>query len=101
MLIHHLALPDDWAAAQRAGDYRVSTRGVSLEQEGFIHCSLPHQVEQVRMMFYADVDDLLLLTLDTDLLTSPWRLDPVGDEEFPHAYGPINLDAVTGVQRVG
>jgi glutathione S-transferase len=101
MLIHHLALPDDWAEAQAAGDYRVSTRGVTLEQEGFIHCSKPEQVEPVREAFYADVHQLVLLTIDTDLLTSPWQLDPVEDQEFPHVYGPINLGAVVDVSLIG
>ena len=95
MRIFHLALPDDWAAAQAAGEYTVSTRGVTLEQEGFIHCSLPEQVDPVRRNYYADVDELLLLTIDTDLLTSPWQLDDVpGAGEFPHVYGPIDLAAV-------
>lgn len=97
MKIFHLALPDEWAAAVATGSYDRSTRGITLEQEGFIHCSQPHQVEPVRSRYYADVDDLRLLTIDTDLLTSPWQLDPVGDEEFPHVYGPINVDAVVDV----
>ena len=40
--ILHMALPDDWDAARPTGEYLVSTRGVSLEQQGFIHCSHPH-----------------------------------------------------------
>lgn len=98
MLIHHLALPTDWAEAQEHGAYAVSTRGVTLEEEGFIHCSLPEQVEPVRARYYADVDDLLLLTIETELLTSPWRFDEVpGAGEFPHVYGPIDLAAVVTV----
>ncbi len=102
MPIHHLALPDDWAAAQRSGDYRVSTRGVTLADEGFIHCSDPDQVEDVRSRFYADVTDLLLLTIDTDRLTSPWRYDdvPGSPRPFPHVYGPIDLAAVVEVRRL-
>lgn len=101
--VFHLALPEEWAAAQAAGEYTMSTRGVTLEQQGFIHCSGPHQVEPVRRAFYADLDDLVLLTIDTDRLTSPWRYDAVGDQEFPHIYGPLNLDAVVEVSsaRIG
>ena len=98
MRIFHLALPDEWADAQAVGEYTVSTRGVTLEQEGFIHCSLPEQVEPVRRAYYADVDELLLLTIDTDLLTSPWRFDEVPEAgSFPHVYGPIALAAVVDV----
>ena len=79
-----------------AGEYRVSTRHAMLDEVGFIHCSRAEQVDGVRAMFYADVPDLLLLTIDTDLLSSPWQLDDVAgaDLSFPHVYGPINLDAV-------
>ena len=98
MLIFHLALPDDWAEAQRARSYTVSTRGVTLEQEGFIHCSREDQVDATRRAFYADVDDLLLLTIDPARLTSPWQVDELpGGESFPHIYGPLNLEAVVAV----
>src|SRR5688572_5844597 len=43
--LYHAALPADWTAAAAAGVYTMSTRGVTLEQEGFIHCSYRHQVE--------------------------------------------------------
>jgi len=64
---------------------------------GFIHCSQAEQVAGVHERFYGDVaDPLRLLTIDTDLLTSPWQLDPVEGEAlpFPHIYGPLNVDAV-------
>lgn len=103
MRIFHLALPQDWSAAQAAGEYRVSTRGLSLDQVGFIHCSRAEQVDGVQAMFYADADDVLRLTIDTDLLRSPWQLDEVPGAEltFPHVYGPINLDAVVEVDVQG
>lgn len=78
----------------RAGEYRVSTRGATLEEVGFIHAATEAQVDGVQARFYADAGDLVLLTIDTDRLSSPWQLDPVGDDEFPHIYGPLNLDAV-------
>ena len=49
----------------------------------------------MRSRYYADVEEpLLLLTIDTDLLFAPWREDPVGDDTYPHIYGPLNPDAV-------
>jgi hypothetical protein len=49
--------------------------------------------------FYSDAGEpLVLLTLETDRLTSPWREDPVGDTTYPHVYGPINTSAVLRVQ---
>jgi len=100
--IFHIALPDEWAAAQAAGAYTRSTRGLTLEQEGFIHCSDVDQVEPVRAAFYADLSDLLLLTIETERLTSPWKYDEVpGGGTFPHIYGALNLDAVVDVSLIG
>ena len=99
MLIFHIATAADWAAAQRSGTYTTSTRGVSLEQEGFIHASRRDQVAGVWKRYYADADEkLVLLSIDTERLTSPWREDPVGNDSFPHIYGPINASAVLGAQ---
>ncbi|MFT4286609.1 DUF952 domain-containing protein [Nocardioides sp.] len=95
MRILHIALASEWEAAQRSGFYVTSTLGRSLADEGFIHASREDQWEGVRQRFYAGVTEpLVLLTIDTDLLTSPWREDPVGEETFPHIYGPLNPDAV-------
>ena len=100
MLIFHVAFPAEWRAAERSGAYTRSTRGLSLQEQGFIHCSRPSQVGPVVENFYADVDhDLVVLVVDTDRLTSPWQLDdvPGADDSFPHIYGPMNLDAVVDV----
>ena len=96
--IYHLALPDDWVAAQAEGSYRVSTRGMSLDQVGFVHASFPHQVPVVRRNFYGDVaGPLTLLEIDPERLTAPLVVevgDPETGEEFPHILGPLNVDAV-------
>ena len=99
MRIFHLTTPEVWTTARAAGSYTTSTRDRSLEDEGFIHCSDEHQVEGVRATFFADLDDLLLLEIETDRLTSPWRREQVGgaDAPYPHVYGPIDLDAVVAV----
>jgi glutathione S-transferase len=96
--IHHLALPDDWAAAYTTGDYRPSTRGLSIDDVGFIHCSTRDQVESTANRFYADVDQLVLLTIDPAKVGSPIRYEPPtvdSTELFPHIYGPLPIAAVT------
>ncbi|WP_229054056.1 DUF952 domain-containing protein [Aeromicrobium sp. Leaf350] len=102
MLIHHLALRADWADAQATGAYTWSTRGVTIAEEGFLHGSRPDQVEGVLARFYADLDpaELVLLDIDTDLLDVPWRFDPVGDDEYPHVYGPVPVAAVVAARDV-
>ena len=95
MKIHHIALASDWQRAQQTGAYTTSTLGKTLDEEGFIHASRPDQVKQVSDDFYSGIREaLVLLDIDTDRLSSPWREDPVGDDTFPHIYGPLNLDAV-------
>ncbi|MDG4791150.1 DUF952 domain-containing protein [Micromonospora sp. WMMD1102] len=97
-MIFHIAEEADWAAAQVAGDYRISTRGRSLADEGFIHASRRGQVLGVAEAAYSDAGPLLLLRIDPDRLSSPVRDDEVAPEiVFPHIYGPLNLDAVVEV----
>ena len=93
----HMAMPDDWAAAQAAGEYTMSTRGVTLEHEGFIHCSFDHQVLATANRFYGDLDELVLLRIDPALLGAEVIVEPPfpgSVEHFPHVYGPIPLAAV-------
>lgn len=98
MRIYHIATAADWDQAQRTGRHTVSTLGQSLDEVGFLHASRADQWREVRRRFYGEVSEpLLLLEIDTDLLTSPWREDPVDEETFPHIYGPLNLDAVVDV----
>ena len=96
--IFHLALASDWAAANEAGAYTISTRGRTLAEEGFIHASRGDQWPKIRELFYSDVTEpLLLLQIDTDRLDVPVVDEPPtpgATETFPHIYGPIPLDAV-------
>jgi len=103
MRIYHLALAPEWEAARAAGEpYRRSTLGVSLEEEGFVHCSFPEQVAATAERFYAGRDDVVVLVLDPERLTSPLVVEAPagagpGAEEFPHVYGPLDLAAVLDV----
>ena len=95
--IFHMALPDDWAAAFGTGEYRMSTRDVTLEQEGFIHCSTREQIEDTANRFYADLDQLVLLTIDPELVPSAVVWEPPApdvDVLFPHIYGALPVPAV-------
>ncbi len=101
--IFHLALRSDWESAMATGDYRVSTRGRSLEQEGYLHASFAHQVDRVRRRYYADVTQpLVLLEVDRALTGVP-VVDEVpdgGNEAYPHVYGPLPVTAVVAVHDV-
>ncbi|OUC75496.1 DUF952 domain-containing protein, partial [Streptosporangium minutum] len=96
MTILHLALATDWQAAQPAGEYRVSTLGRTLEQEGFIHACADHaQLRGVIQRFYHDVDQpLVLLTIDPAGLDVRMETPADSSEAFPHIYQPLPLRAV-------
>lgn len=101
-LLRHVTTGDDWLAAQERG----AVSPPSLGTEGFVHCSTAEQVDGVIERFYADVADLLVLTVDPALLDAELRWEapahpdgsPVSSDEavvrFPHVYGPIPVAAV-------
>jgi uncharacterized protein (DUF952 family) len=95
MEILHITTKKDWIQALESGAYRAD----SLESEGFIHCSRPEQVVAVANAFYAGQTDLVLLHINSDLLTSELRWEAADGDEFPHIYGPLNLEAVTAVKE--
>ena len=97
--IYHLALPEHWQAARSEGIYRQSTRDQTLESVGFIHASHAHQLERTHGRFYADVERVLLLSIDPRRLA---RLGipvveeaaPESGELFPHIRGGLPVEAV-------
>jgi len=95
----HLTERASWLAAERTGEYRLSTRGVTLADQGFIHCSLPHQLREVAERWYHDADDLVVLVIDEARVPAPVRFEAAapGVEDYPHIYGPLPVSAVTEV----
>jgi glutathione S-transferase len=94
-VIFHIAEAADWQAAQASGDYRVSTRGRSLAEEGYIHAARREQVLPVAEAYYADAGPLVLLSIDPARLSSLVRDEEVpSGAVYPHIYGPVDLAAV-------
>ncbi len=101
--IFHLALRSEWdEAIATGGPYERSTIGVSLTQEGYIHCSFAEQVAATAARYYDGRNDVVVLVLDTDRIDAEVRVEDLGGSglEFPHIYGPIPLDAVVEVVDV-
>lgn len=101
--ILHLTERSLWEAARARGRYTMSTRGKTLEQEGFIHCSRREQLARVAAFLYGGYDgpdELVVLVVDPARLDVPLKYEAVepGGEEFPHVYGPIPADAVVAVE---
>lgn len=97
-VIYHITTKQEWNAAKEKGFYTAP----SLEIEGFIHCSEAQQVEGVLQRYYQGKTNLLKLVIDQQKLTSElkYELAPSVNENFPHVYGPINLDSVIEIVEI-
>ena len=76
--------------------------GVALKSDGFIHCCLFDQIEDVLKNWFAGKRSLVILEIDVKKMTSPVKYENFegGLETFPHVYGPINIDAVVNVKFI-
>lgn len=97
--ILHLTERSLWEAALAKGTYEISTRGRTLQEEGFIHFSTRAQLPGTAR-FYDGLDDLVVLVVDPERLGIPvtYEAPEPGGEEFPHVYGPLPVDAVVAVE---
>ena len=95
-MLFHIAHGEEWARAQLDGLYSTG----SLRDQGYVHCSYPHQVIKVANMVYRGQRGLVLLHIDPDRLDSRVVGEYVDGELYPHVYGPINLGAVVKAERL-
>jgi len=102
-MIFHITSRTAWDESQKHGYYRAE----NFALEGFIHCSTLSQVLPVANNFYKGQSGLVLLEIEPTLLSSTLKWEPPSGgppppgvpegDQFPHIYGPINLDAVVRV----
>jgi uncharacterized protein (DUF952 family) len=97
-MIYHVVTETNWETALAQGFYEAD----SLAKEGFIHASKEDQVQGVLNRYYKNQTNLLLLHIDESKLTAPlkYELAPSIQEEFPHIFGLLNLDAVVKVVAI-
>jgi len=90
--IFHLLSPDEWAEAEEVG-VRIAS---SLEDEGFLHASTRDQLQATANRTFRGRGELVVLVVDPDRLDAELRWERATDvgEDFPHIYGPLNLEAV-------
>lgn len=99
-MILHILKRSEWLRAAEQGAYAP----LSLDTEGFIHCSTMDQLLDTATRFFRGQDDLAVLCIDEHRLAAPLRFEAPADAQdarakplFPHLHGPLNLDAVTEV----
>jgi uncharacterized protein (DUF952 family) len=109
-MIYHIVIESDFRAQLEGSVYLPE----GLHDEDFVHCALEPSVIPVANDYYAGAPGrLLLLEIDPARLASETRYEaaapiPGGGSthlssasQFPHVYGPINKDAITGVGVLG
>lgn len=85
-----------WREATKAGVFRGSEHDV---RDGFIHFSTAAQTRETAARHFAGQDDLLLLRVEAVLLGDRLKWEPSrGGALFPHLYGELALNAVTGIE---
>jgi uncharacterized protein (DUF952 family) len=105
--IYHLVAESEFRAQVKRDEY-TPTR---FDQDGFIHCTgEPDTLLAVANDYFSGVEEpVLVLVIETAILDAEVRFEPPAPIEgsdtshleeaplFPHIYGPLNLDAVTGI----
>lgn len=96
--IYHITTSSEWQKAKETGAYVAP----ALKEEGFIHCCDENQVDFIKEKYYSNSSSLVKLRIDTEKLTSQFVFEwsPSLEQTFPHVYGPINVEAVEGVEEV-
>lgn len=97
-MIYHVTTKSGWQQALQQGYYEAP----SLATEGFIHLSKKEQVAGVLQRYYKNQTDLLLLHVDESKLSAElkYELSPSVNEEFPHLFGRLNIDAVVEAKEI-
>lgn len=86
-----------WADAQKNGTYTQPMVGASPNDGEYIHANTPEQIIPMLNRHYTDYDDILILLVDLDKVTSEVKFEASSGPTpglFPHIYGPLNIDAV-------
>lgn len=94
-VIFHITTKEDWSKQSGGNSFSAP----SLKDLGFIHCALKHQIIRVANSRLRGKTNLVLLGIEEDKLKSKLVYEDLSNlnEEHPHVYGPINIDAITQV----
>lgn len=96
MIFYHITTPEQWAKFAEKDFYETE----SLQTENFIHASFAAQVKETLKIHYKGVREVLILTIDSEKLTSKLVVEKSRNgEDFPHVYGAINKTAITAIEE--
>ncbi|MFO8126031.1 DUF952 domain-containing protein [Yoonia sp.] len=91
MLIYKIFRADEWATLQADGE----TAGAPIDvADGYVHLSSAETVAETAAKYFAGVEGLVLLAVETDGL-EPLKWEPARkDVLFPHLYRKMRMDDV-------
>lgn len=91
MLIYKIFRADEWATLQADGE----TAGAPIDvADGYVHLSTAETVAETTAKYFAGVEGLVLLAVETDGL-EPLKWEPARkDVLFPHLYRKMRMDDV-------
>ncbi len=91
MLIYKIFRADEWAMLQSEGE----TTGAPIDvTDGYIHFSTAQTVAETAAKYFAGIDGLVLLAVETEGLT-PLKWEPARkDVLFPHLYRKLTMQDV-------
>jgi len=94
--IYKILSRSEWDIAEADGHFRGSAVDLA---DGYIHFSEAGQLRETARKHFAGQSDLLLVTIDADLLDPQPIWEPSrGGALFPHLYGPLPVSAATEVR---
>jgi uncharacterized protein (DUF952 family) len=86
--IYKACREQDFHSAVAAGVWAGSADDL---RDGFIHFSLAHQLETTLRKYFADRQDLLVVSFDPDTLGDALRYEPSRNGDlFPHLYAALD-----------
>lgn len=91
MLIYKIFRADEWATLQADGE----TAGAPIDvADGYVHLSTAETVAETAAKYFAGVEGLVILAVETDGL-EPLKWEPARkDVLFPHLYRRMRMDDV-------
>jgi len=95
----HVAIADDWESARRFGEYEASTRGLTLDEVGYIHATTEAGLPVVLDDVYGDMElPLVLVVIDRDALQTSGIEVASDDSALPpmsswKILGPLPMDS--------
>jgi uncharacterized protein (DUF952 family) len=93
-MLYHVVNETYWNTFKKSALYFSET----FDAECFIHLSEASQVKGVLERYYKNQQNLLVLCIEKEKLTSKLIYEKAtNDEYFPHLYGGLNIEAVSKI----